>query len=52
MFEKAAHRAAFFLVCARHGAKRHRVALSRPAVVAARDDLEVQVLCGPGKGNH
>ncbi len=38
--------------CARHGAKRHRVALSRPAVVAARDDLEVQVLCGPGKGNH
>ncbi|QJX01424.1 hypothetical protein HML84_00315 [Alcanivorax sp. IO_7] len=31
----------FLMVCARHGAKRHRLALSRPAVVAARDDLEV-----------
>ena len=28
-----------------------RLALSRPAVVAARDDLEVKVLYRPGKGN-
>lgn len=41
-----------FLVARRHGAIRYRVALSRPAVVVVRDDLEVQVLCRPGKGKH
>jgi len=41
-----------FLLVRQACAKRHRLALSRPAVMAARDDFEVQVLCESGKGNH